>query len=209
MKLRPILFNGAMVRALLDGSKTQTRRAVKSVALDWIEKYKFTPEFVADPANMLCKFGGAGDQLWVRETWQYYDWTEDGIPCIRFAADNQTMWAANADESAVAQWEILSAPENYNIDNRARDRKWRPSIHMPRWASRIALEITSVRVERLNVISEADARAEGIDIAECVMEPTLLAGKAVFRRLWEAINGEGSWEANPWVWVIEFKRVEQ
>jgi hypothetical protein len=191
MTERPILFSAPMVRALLDGTKTQTRRAVK-------------PQFAADaePAEMgatnehghqisghsgvwwcdaegnpeksvRCPYGQPGDRLWVRETWQYYDWDEEGEPCIRYAADNATAWPIPSGEDwadrLVDVWERLSRHENYSIDNRARDRRWRPSIHMPRWASRILLEVTAVRVERLQDMEgqgaypgESDALAEGV-----------------------------------------------
>ncbi len=150
----------------------------------------------------------------MREAWQYYDWTGEGEPCIRYAADNATAWPADTGgDKVVDAWEILSRPENFNIDNRARDRRWRPSIHMPRWSSRIMLEIVSVRVERMKSISETDARAEGVTIEDrhmngyCAGEylpPSIRA----FRELWESINGEASWEANPWVWCLEFRRVK-
>jgi hypothetical protein len=138
MKERPILFSAPMVRVLLDGSKTQTRRIVKGMALEWLRPDGFTPEFVASPENYLSPYGQPGDRLYVRETWQFYDWTEDGEPCIRFAADNATIWPSTPPgEALVDIWAALSRPENYSIDNRARDRRWRPSIFMPRWASRI------------------------------------------------------------------------
>lgn len=243
MKQRPVLFNGAMVRTLLDGSKTQTRRIVKphGWTIEQISKYEFVHVLNATEAGDLtckqpaieayagfklspnatsyayfkCPLGTVDDQLWVRENWQYYDWTEDGMPCIRFAADNQTMWAEDVDESAVEQWEILSRCENYNIDNRARDRKWRPSIHMHRWASRITLEIISIRVERLQDISEEDALAEGATPLDCdharlSCEEIGCYGdtaKAAFRGIWESTGGD--WHANPWVWVIGFKRVQK
>ena len=231
MKQRPILFKSSMVRAILSGKKTQTRRIVKPHRSDdafclqdfndgngWWPYRSYDGESPFMDGNeypIPCPFGAVGDQLWVRETWQYYDWTEDGMPCIRYATGNQTMWAENADESAEDQWEILSRPANYNIDNRASDRKWRPSIHMPRWASRITLEITSIRVERLNDISEDDALSEGAIPINCdhVRQTCNEIGcygdtaKAAFRGIWESTGG--NWEANPWVWVIEFKRVEQ
>jgi hypothetical protein len=213
MKERPILFSAPMVRAILDGSKTQTRRVVKHqpeypiiIATDpHTNRYQIGEREPMTEAALLreCPYGQPGDRLWVRETWQYYGWSDEGEPQIRFAADNATTWPKPpAGEELVNQWEILSRPENYNIDNHARDRRWRPSIHMPRWASRILLEIVSVRVERLNAISYEDARAEGID--RMVWPGILTHG---FKVLWEQINGAGSWDANPWVWCIEFKRV--
>lgn len=234
MKTRPILFSEPMVRAILNGSKTQTRRVCKPAEnLSYVipvsdpkatvqQPPYLTPGWFGDEEGDVAfksPYGVPGDQLWVRETWQYYDWDEDGRPCIRFAADNQTAWPdypESAGESLNDIWCELSEPSNYNIDNRARDRKWRPSIFMPRWASRITLEITGVRVERLNDISEADALAEGIQklpvlrSAYCQVDGGMpIAGTPVtaYRNLWGSINGKGSWDVNPWVWVIEFKRV--
>ncbi|HGM5918322.1 TPA: hypothetical protein ACKP5X_000585 [Stenotrophomonas maltophilia] len=184
MAERPILFNGAMVRAILTGRKTQTRRAVKGEALEWLGISKFGPEYVATPGNDLCPFGHPGDRLWVRETW------------------------TNAWDEERNQW---TDPERYHyradgieaahVDGMGRS-PWIPSIHMPRRACRLVLEITDVRVERLQAISEADARAEGVDPEmpdECAL---------AFDRLWTSINGPASWPSDPWVWVIEFKRVE-
>jgi hypothetical protein len=195
---RPILFSGAMMRALLAGTKAQTRRVVKPVDI-----------------TMRCPYGRPGTKLWVRETWKYADWTEDGEPWIAYAAGGDDLLCRTFDEEWDKRlgdiWADLSNPENYNIDNRAADRRWRPSIHMPRWASRITLEITGVRVERLRDISEADAQAEGIERAGEYwrnygnpMDPCLRP-RTSFATLWSSINGPGSWDANPWVWVVEFR----
>lgn len=184
--------------------------------------------------HVACPYGQPGDRLWVREKHQYWDWDEDGVPKIRYAADRKLEWQypdeANAERVA-AIWEKLSAPVNYGLDGAARDRVWRPSIHMPRWASRITLEIVAVRVARLNDISEADALSEGI-VRETVIVGANCNGGIhseesadryfydggpdegfehaadAFVALWESINGAGSWDANPWVWVVEFKRVD-
>jgi hypothetical protein len=172
MKTRPILFNGAMVRALLAGTKTQTRRVAKGLALEWLSE-GFEPAFVADDANGLCPYGHPGDRLWVRETWR---------PVNEVHAD----YAAD-----------------YNASDLGSLGPWKPSIHMPRWASRITLEIVSVRVERLQDISEGDAIAEGVG-GDVTVTPCFSVDR--YRELWESINGPGSWEANPWVWVVEFKR---
>lgn len=177
MTERPILFSAPMVRALLDGTKTQTRRVVKNPALLWLEQ--FEPKYVALPGNHLSPYGYAGDRLWVRETWGVlFDDAAD--------RDDPTWWAADY------------APGE--LDQQARPRRWRPSIHMPRWRSRIDLDVTGVRIERLQDISYDDAVAEGIahDYPKAV---------AQYRDLWEDINGAGSWATNPWVWVIEFRRI--
>ncbi len=199
MRERPILFNGAMVRAILAGQKTQTRRAVKGFALDWLGKARFTPEYVASPGNDLCPFGQPGDRLWVRES--FTDLRGTGIehrpnidgPIQRYAYSADTLPGSPGDY----------ARKDYGI-------KWRPSIHMPRAACRLVLEITTVRVERLQAITEADAVAEGLYQSE---SGSWLPGPCdhpewAFHQLWAQAYGEPSWEANPWVWVIEFKRVE-
>lgn len=168
MKERPILFSGPMVRAILSGAKTQTRRVVKGVALEWLAE-GFTPEFVASPDNYVCPYGQSCDRLWVRETfWQPRDKSE-----TLFKADGAILGCG----------------------------KWKPSIHMPRWASRITLEIVSVRVERLNDISEQDARAEGAPPLDAT------GYRGGFFHLWQSINGHDSLDANPWVWVVEFRRL--
>jgi len=167
MKERPILFSGPMVRAILEGRKTQTRRIVKPQPLRDRGVMAFND---GEHPQMRCPYGKPGDRLWVRETW-----CPDVEPyTFRYKADG--------DEPL---------------------ERWRPSIHIPRWASRITLEVVSVRVERLQNISEDDALAEGITLVERGTSPV-----DQFNKLWESINGPGSWEANPWVWVVEFKRIE-
>lgn len=227
MKEIPILFSGPMVRAILEGRKTQTRRIVKEPtqynqaikALDGSCSHKFVKRFgngvgMAHSGWVKCPLGKPGDRLWVKETWQYYGWTEDGEPFIRYAADGKSkLKHVNNDDWAERIWDIfydLSAPENYNIDNHARDRRWRPSIYMPRWASRITLRITGIRVERLQDISDDNARAEGI----AVPAPPPGGGYTLpipqFRNLWDSIYGKrpgSSWNDNPWVWVVGFERI--
>lgn len=221
----PIFFLAPMVRAILDGTKTQTRRIVKGAALELLRPDGFTPEYVAMPENsVICPFGKAGDRLWVRETWQFYDWTEYGEPCIRYAADDARLWPEIEDEQTGLKlmdvWAALSDPENYAIDNRAADRRWRPSIHMPRWACRIVPEVTGIRVERLQDISESDCIAEGIERFATVGGSAWRdysggsgfsvrdqhSTRSSFRSLWTSTGGD--WDANPWVWVVEFKRVD-
>lgn len=212
---RPILFSGPMVRAILAGKKTQTRRVVTGrTALEWLAPGTFTPSFVADPGNYISPFGYAGDRLWVRETWRYHDWDEDGLPWVEYRADGATLfrdcdvvpeeWA----ERLTDIWAELSDPTNYARHNRAADPRWRPSIHMPRWASRITLNVTDVRVERLQEITEDDARREGIaeyQFARGVLADGWFPTKA-FADLWDSLNdarGYG-WATNPWVWVVTF-----
>ncbi len=194
MKELPIRFSGPMVKAILDGSKTQTRRVVKQDR-DGLLDCKPTPAWDAFWQCVACPYGKPGDRLWVRETFGIDD--EDGA--VLYFADPDT--AQNAEHARICE-------DRYP--------RRRPSIHMPRWASRILLEITDVRVERVQDISEADAQAEGIEYSErfegyCIgmaehyhsHDPRLS-----YASLWESINGPDSWAANPWVWVVTFRRVE-
>lgn len=180
MKERPILFSAPMVRALLAGTKTQTRRMVKpqprilaGELLCWKDD-ALTDDQMAE----LCPYGQPGDRLWVREAWMDLRGVDGAVgPCMYRAT-------------------FGNAPDGG---------KWRPSIHMPRWASRITLEVTGMRVERLQDITRGDAMAEGCPF------PNLQDGDSPVRwyeYLWRAINGPDSWDANPWVWVVEFKRME-
>ena len=206
---RPILFNGPMVRALLDGSKTQTRRVVNNTHRNdggfvlqdygkgwwpyrshdgesgcYLDRRKDGDYY--NEAPLRCPYGRPGDRLWVRETWARDD--EDGA--VFYRADLGT-------NSGADDW------ERNRLDGAPKYR-WRPSIHMPRWASRITMEIVSVRVERLQDITRGDAMAEGCPF------PNMADGSDPLKwyaELWEQINGPGSWAANPWVWVIEFKRI--
>ncbi len=208
MKERPIIFNGDMVRAIKDGSKTQTRRPVKASTSDLLDLQKKYPH---KKYNIECPLGKPGDRLWVRETWQgpLVDY-DDAHSMFKDPTPYQTV------ENCVYRADGGPCPEFTDADDDLRQ-GWRPSIHMPHWASRITLEITAVRVERLNGISEADARAEGIKDGGCLecgdpepcgcQHPTPDAVDA-FAYLWQSIYGEENWIANPWVWVIEFKHVE-
>jgi len=228
-KERPIIFSGEMVRAILDGRKTQTRRVVTArnstvlgytitenddlwTCLDWMNVRKDSgPHFIHTEASeylhvnclnteytntdmayrVRCRFK-VGDRLWVRETWCLVDDTEFGggkwvdyRATPRYSSEHPAGWE-NAPDDEMAL-------------------KWRPSIFMPKWASRIKLEITNIRIERLLDISDADAKAEG------VMPMTVLPGDVTsyigsFCFLWDSINHKKSpWDSNPWVWVIEFK----
>jgi hypothetical protein len=212
---RPILFSAPMVRAILAGTKTQTRRLVKPLTAD---RLTHCPGFLESLEGVpLSQYGQPGDRLWMRETWRYADWTEEGEPHIEYAADGTRTLIEDFPEEWAGRlmdtWVALSDPINFDIDQRAADRRWRPSIHMPRWASRITLNITDVRVERLHGISQADAMAEGIapegDEWRDYMMPSTqicLTPRGSFETLWSSINGAESWEANPWVWVVEFER---
>jgi hypothetical protein len=223
-----------MIRAILDGTKTQTRRVAPVSSLDiqehdegmvtWrvafskpikgtLASYsggKFsTDQACRIVASQFSPYGQPGDRLWVRETWQgplfdYEQWDDYHADRKQFETPKHCVYAA--DGGPVPEF----ATEDDEIVQR-----WRPSIHMPRWASRITLEVTGVRIERLKDVSEADALAEGI-----VRLPDggfgLPAGehyhltdpRESYWSLWEAIHGPGSVEADPWVWVVEFKRLE-
>jgi hypothetical protein len=197
MKERPILFSAPMVRALLDGSKTQTRRVAKGVQATHARTGEPLQRLDSAGPRVPCQYGQPGDRLWVRENgWERPERTPK---MMREGADT---WARYYYDADVLAWQDVE-------DFKAWGFKRRPSIHMPRWASRIELEVTNVRVERLRDISEADAFAEGIE-RKLRADRTLAAYDDVcrFAALWEAINGTGSWAANPWVWVVEFRRIK-
>lgn len=208
MKERGMIFNADMVRAILDGRKTQTRRIMKPQPEPcprgghwWPSNVFKTMLHVEDEMQNgkggwgglvgdACPFGDVGDRIWVRETW-----AEAGA-----SAPDLKLYRANYPEHVPSIYENVPPAEEI---------RWTPSIHMPRWASRILLEITDVRVERLNSISDADAKAEGCCYGRGGGIPDFAVNPADhFPTLWASIYGEESWKANPWVWVIEFKRVE-
>lgn len=199
-KERPILFNGKMVRAILDGRKTQTRRV-----LDPQPEYTASDEVVvfADGSRSICPFGQPGDRLWVRETWttRYCTQEEDGV-----------------------QGDVPVFRADYEYDSS--EVCWTPSIHMPRWACRLVLEVTDLRVERLQEISEEDAKAEGSAFTcnQCGNDLDSEEGAEVhwmcdvldeesfvygFKRIWNSCTPKKPWDSNPWVWVVTFKRLEQ
>lgn len=228
MTERPIIFSAPMVRAILEGRKTQTRRIAPiddirfthhdggmiTWSVHFVKPYKRAlsshsgGRFSEDEtrriiAAMYCPYGQPGDRLWVREAHAI-------VPRTAYAASDgvqQILRPHDEHDAAIFRdgW-----------DRSTGGLRWRPSIHMPRWASRILLEVTGVRVERLQDISEADARAEGARECDPVSSrEVLLAGPSQrgsfvlhYRDIWQQINGEGSWDANPWVWVVEFERVK-
>lgn len=178
---RPILFSAPMVRAILDGRKTQTRRICKD---------KRGPSLADD-----CPYGEAPNHMWVREAW---------APCV--VNEQLTLYRAGCD--------------SINLQIHAFNGTiWKPSIHMPKWRSRITVQITDVRVQRLQEISEEDAIAEGVRAFiedGCGVYEDYIHGRGTwcmsargsFASLWESINGHGSWEKNPYVWTISFKRID-
>ncbi|EKZ5321474.1 hypothetical protein LHK99_02750 [Klebsiella quasipneumoniae] len=223
MKERGMIFNGEMVRALLDGRKTQTRRPVKFPVHDKNLGCELAGNELAgelSAGNYLnSAFGKPGDRIWVREAYRFPASLDDvsptGVGEMAVATGYRKPWAPTFYEFTGTfsdGWKGFETPPKVSDAG-----KLRPSIHMPRWASRILLEITDVRVERLNAISEEDARAEGIIDGGCLNcgepEPCGCANPEpdatdAFAYLWQSIYGQESWNANPWVWVISFKRVE-
>lgn len=237
MKERGMIFNGEMVRALLSDRKTQTRREVKlnldiarlATTYDWatslaanhyqglaeeqIQQKAESLRGVINPVildngqmvSIICPHGKPGDRIWVREAFRVHSLATD-VATLVYKASERNSWTEQTHRVPVAVCNKPATPE-----------KWTPSLHMPRWASRILLEITNVRVERLNAISEEDARAEGIIDGGCLNcgepEPCGCANPEpdatdAFAYLWQSIYGQENWNADPWVWVIEFKRVE-
>ncbi len=243
MKERPILFSAPMVRAILDGRKTVTRRMVKGIELargeargvrvapntfcyldfDGVPGLSWRPfggsptvPYPPEKVEAACPYGGPGDRLWVRETWApceasmrrgSFQYRADGAVGHRWSTNGgEEGWSRNGHTLGLAPNDALGVwvgPPS----------RWRPSIHMPRWASRITLEVTGVRVERLQAITEADAVAEGVERAaggwrnydatfrrESFPDPVVS-----YRSLWESINGPDSWRAEPWVWVVSFR----
>lgn len=255
MKERGMIFNAEMVRTILDGSKTQTRRIMKVQPSDGfhpthngydldLNAHWYTPGVIdkngyLQPAKKdvfgvadenegyTCPFGAVGDRIWVRETW--------GVVSHELDEDGRIKpWSPDRPATAIHEMPfgsgyytghaIYAADGDFTWgdDDGYEDGRscWKPSIHMPRAACRILLEVTGVRVERLNGISEADAESEGIDMDaladsqdcyDCIADHNMTGrptATGAFKYLWESIYGEENWLANPWVWVIEFKRIE-
>lgn len=225
MKERPILFSGPMVRAIVTGQKTVTRRAMKHQpcrqpvmvpnggANFWTNPLYIQGAMMGSQ-NHGCPYGQPGDRLWVRETW-LEDPEDDGS-----WAYTQYMGCKGSQLSDIPK--RFQKPEHciFRENWKGPAMLWRPSIHMPRWASRILLEVTDVRVERLQDIREDQVLDEGIgdhrfDCDRPVEPdgyPACSCGSIgyidAFADLWNTINGRGAWDANPWVWVVEFKRIE-
>jgi hypothetical protein len=205
-----------MVRAILDGSKTVTRRLVKHEHLDLADRFAFDSmhnewEFgethqgpVASVGWMKCPYGAPGDLLWVRETWAPFE-PEDGLQGIAYAAScDGRSFNYVTSEGGIEQLTI---------------KRWKPSIFMRPAYSRITLEVTDVRIERLHAITEEDAKAEGVERFRVYEDgdddeanghgyaPPLCSHLGAFELLWEQINGKRApWSTNPWVWRVEFRR---
>lgn len=207
MKERPILFSAPMVRAILEDRKTQTRRVVKPAPTMVDERAKKIVPF-AGPAELIvaqrrCPYGVPGDRLWVRERHAFNDVSREA----KNGEGWPRQWWVNVEYADGFERVMLVDKKPKQTRERG-ELGWRPSIHMPRWASRINLEVTGVRVERLQDIqfNEADAIAEGAQRAR-ISERAEFSATEDFKNIWHNINGAESWAANPWVWVVEFKRV--
>ncbi|MBG6032163.1 hypothetical protein I5E97_14095 [Proteus hauseri] len=220
MKERGIIFNAEMVHAVLDGRKTQTRRIIKSVPAThnfhgWVMSSTRAKDegkacwaigdspLLKEPIRLNCPLGKVGDRLYVRETWMP-DAPRDGTwGDVEFYGCKDSQLSMIPERFRKSEYCIHRA--SWDGDELI---GWTPSIHMPRWASRITLEIIDVRVERLNDISNDDAKSEGCWYGRGGGVPDkALTPSDQFPTLWEEIYGDGSWLNNPWVWVIEFKKV--
>ncbi len=224
MKEHPILFSGPMVRAILDGRKTQTRRVIKKQPNGSITQCYHCPDGrwnwcfssgvgASDP--WPCPYGVPGDRLWVREAWKAL---RVEVPRKRPVVSVQ--YKASLDVRQAVWFEDDLLPRDRQLTGR-----WKPSIHMPRWASRILLEVKRVWVERVQDISEEDARVEGISchdeqVGKHFNLQTVYAAfpdkrggfasaREAFECLWDSINTKRGfgWDSNPWVWCVEFERV--
>ena len=197
MKERPILFSAPMVRAILDGRKTQTRRIVKPQPEPFVTKFFVNEhgcgisEDEAQNHVWRCPYGIPGDRLWVRECWGLFDSQPSDGPDRA-----HVFYRATDGDRCELRYQL-----------------WRPSIHMPRWASRITLEVVAVRVERLQDITADDAKSEGVEVCKHFADANkghpLDPHRVAFAWLWNTINGSDAWIANPWVWVVEFKKLEK
>ena len=209
---RPIIMDSESVRAILDGRKTQTRRVMSGDSLSIIDRFsepgfsKFWIGYHDDTVcyREECPYGVPGDSLWVKETWN-----------ALFFNDKHILWSGDVPKAMRTKERLVDSPVYRATDNDP-EYPWRSPIHMPRWASRITLEIVSVRVERVQEISEDDARREGVD-AWFPKSPELLryvqeggSYRNGFHERWDALNAARGypWSSNPWVWVIEFRRIE-
>lgn len=252
IKERPIIFNGEMVRAILDGRKTQTRRVIKEIKEPWAmndpitavrfgTKWMFSKCIHTDDVPALdvkCPYGQPGDRLWVRETWGYHGTSscgDDHKVLVRYRSNDEKKEIYFDSYEAMGEAvpkQNIKHPDGFNdleywqrgqihsdlLSEWWSQKKTIPSIHMPRWASRISLEVTGVRMERVQEIREEDAFAESLRLPP--IESTVSHGgremidvdgwwKGKFKKLWDSINGKKHpWDSNPWVWVIEFRRIE-
>ncbi|TXH46166.1 MAG: hypothetical protein E6Q97_30145 [Desulfurellales bacterium] len=210
---KPMLFSDKMVLAILEGRKTQTRRALNPQPIDILP----APDaggcvaLVSDNPKRgklaRCRYGMAGDRLWVKETFGIgvMTWTDCGWEADGLTYDGP-LTPRPLDSVWDKYWVEYRATSAYEI---CEGERWRPSIHMPRWASRITLEITAVRAQRLQDITAADSKAEGVQLPPGAID-TPAAWVSAFSHLWDSINGQRpgmTWADNPWVWALTFEKV--
>lgn len=227
VKTRGMLFKDEMVKAILANQKTQTRRIIEPQysSPEWSVRPAQTPRHRGhthdwwlptgtqpNSALRACPYGVVGDRITVREAFSLLgnedacavDWNDN---IVMDRSEAARIYRASCEQRS-GDYGLWSIPDEADWKPRTENMKfegaWTPSIHMPRWASRIVLEITDLRVERLNCISEEDAKAEGAPTECCVIGDKHFLG---FRSLWKDTYGEDSWQANPWVWVINFERI--
>jgi len=223
---RGIIMTGPSVPAVLAGVKTQTRRITEGAPAD---TYEVVPSLLChrgdlwdfrrqdkrgvphNPVAIRCPYGAVGDRLWIRESWRTEELASDGTDGIRYQADDAFIPIASTAEAA-DRW--VDAHRNG-----AHGKRWRPALYVPRWASRATLEITEVRVQRLQQVSEADAIAEGVEAWEEQLDTAAIRTgaelaacrradrRAWFAALWQELHGPGAWGINPWVWAIRFRRL--
>ncbi len=216
MKTHPILFSSPMINALLEGRKTQTRRILKGsrefkgpYSVEYMEQYKNHEGW-----STICPYGSPGDLIWARETTEADYATSDAVTLAKYAADASPVLYPGPEQDEHSEQAYGGSIAHWWYSKDAC-----PSIHMPRWASRLTLELTGVRVERLQDISESDALAEGCDPympGEGIIKPPRYPDEHQYRPdyktgyevLWNSINGPGSWERNEWVWVIGFRCIQ-
>lgn len=206
--MKQILFNTAMVEAIQDGTKSQTRRIIKN---------EITHELVDEGVISKfgkCPYGRTGDILWVREAWKLLGINEDGEVMIQYkdgtevefypdTMDREDYWNDKCEKLVdimAKKGKLEVDEENERFTWNTEDVPWKPSIHMPKDVCRIYLRISDIRVEQLNDITILDSQAEG------VRATTLCTARDSFEKLWISINGDESWNENPWVWVVEFQR---
>jgi hypothetical protein len=219
VKERPILFSTPMVKAILEGKKTQTRRIVKvtkaqgSTVNYCNDRFLNSHGYIAADTDLMhftrvnCPYGKVGDRLWCRET--FWCDTREPNDCVIYA-ENPMQYKYRLEQYTG----VCDSGHTTEFLEQHRFWKRKPSIFMPRWASRITLEITNIRVERLQDIGEEDAKAEGVNILNLSPDEIYkfgvfasMSNKQMFELLWNKINGEKSWLENPFVWVIEFKKL--
>lgn len=229
MKERPIILRADEIRAVLATGKAQIRRPIKRGQVFRFcregdgpcdlnaaerrainaEPFRWEPENPAHPSPSelltLCPFGAPGDRLWVRETWRP-SWHEEEYACIEYRADGKKLKPTIYDEGVGFHF-FGECDESKPSD------PWRSAMFMPRWASRITLEIVSVRVERVQSITEEDAIAEGVDAVSMADVPrqATMSRRGDFAQLWDHLYAKTAhaWALNPWVWVVEFRRVNE